>query len=125
MLWRTGLEAGIEAAIHALCDFFDEHKGTGWGVLLVDACNALSSLKRKAALWNARHLWPRAYRFLLNTYKGSTAVILSSSAMLLYSMKGVTQGDPFVYMAFFVLSVLPLNSIVEGHSPMESGMVGR
>ena len=51
----SGLEAGIEAAIHALCDLFDEHKGTGWGVLLVDASNAFNSLNRKAALWNARH----------------------------------------------------------------------
>ena len=103
----SGLEAGIEAAIHALCDLFDEHKGTGWGVLLVDASNAFNSLNRKAALWNARHLWPRGCRFLFNTYKGSAALILSGSAMLLYSKEGVTQGDP-LSMAFYALSVLPL-----------------
>ena len=27
----AGIEAGIEAAVHAL---FEEHQGTGWGVLL-------------------------------------------------------------------------------------------
>ena len=90
-----------------MCDLFDEHKGTGWGVLLVDASNAFNSLNRKAALWNARHLWPRGCRFLFNTYKGSAALILSGSAMLLYSKEGVTQGDP-LSMAFYALSVLPL-----------------
>ena len=54
----SGLESGIEAAIHALGDLFNEHKGNGWGVLLIDASNAFNSLNRKAALWNARHLWP-------------------------------------------------------------------
>ena len=49
----------------------------------------------------------RGCRFLFNTYKGSTALILSSSAMLLYSKEGVTQGDA-LSMSCSVLSVLPL-----------------
>jgi hypothetical protein len=32
----AGLEAGIEAAAHAMNDLFSEHAGLGWGVLLVD-----------------------------------------------------------------------------------------
>ena len=65
----SGLESGIEAAIHALGDLFNEHKGNGWGVLLIDASNAFNSLNRKAVLWNARHLWPRGSRFIFNCYK--------------------------------------------------------
>ena len=111
----SGLEAGIEAAIHAMNDLFDQHKGNGWGVLLVDASNAFNVLNRRAALWNARHLWPRGCRFLYNTYKGSPMLLVSGSAEVLYSREGVTQGDP-LSMAFYALSVLPLiRSLKETH----------
>ena len=103
----SGLEAGIEAAIHAMNDLLDENKGKGWGVLLVDASNAFNALNRKAALWNARHLWPRGCRFLFNTYRGPAALLLDGSTTLLFSREGVTQGDP-LSMAFYALSVLPL-----------------
>ena len=103
----SGLQAGIEAAIHAIHNLFEEHKGSGWGVLLVDASNSFNSLNRKAALWNARHLWPRGCRFLYNTYKGPAALLVSGSSTLLFSQEGVTQGDP-LSMAFYSLSVLPL-----------------
>ncbi len=53
----AGLEAGIEAAVHAMNDLFSEHAGLGWGVLLVDAANAFNALNRKVALWQARFLW--------------------------------------------------------------------
>jgi len=33
----TGLRAGMEGAIHAVCELFDQHSGDSWGVLLVDA----------------------------------------------------------------------------------------
>jgi hypothetical protein len=33
---HAGLEAGIEAAVHAVNNLFSEHAGLGWGVLLVD-----------------------------------------------------------------------------------------
>ena len=103
----SGLEAGIEAAVLAMNDLFDEQKGSGWGVLLVDASNAFNSLNRKAALWNARHLWPRGCRFLYNTYRGYPALLISGCSTLLFSREGVTQGDP-LSMAFYALSVLPL-----------------
>ena len=45
----SGLEVGIEAALHSLNDLFDEQKRSGWGVLRVDACNAFNVLSRKAA----------------------------------------------------------------------------
>ncbi len=45
----ASLEAGIEAAVHAMNDLFSENAGSGWGVLLVDAANAFNVLNRKAA----------------------------------------------------------------------------
>ena len=41
----AGAEAGIEAAVHAVNSLFDEHQGSGWGVLLVDATNAFQCSK--------------------------------------------------------------------------------
>ena len=103
----AGLEAGIEAAIHSLNSIFDEQKDAGWGVLLLDASNAFNALNRKAALWQARHLWPRGCRFLFNTYKGWAALVLTGSNCLLYSKEGTTQGDP-LSMAFYAIGLLPL-----------------
>ena len=42
----------------SLNSIVDEQKDAGWGVLLLDAPNAFNALNWKAALWQARHLWP-------------------------------------------------------------------
>ena len=39
-----GLKAGVEGAIHALSDIFDENKEEGCGMLLMDASNGFNSL---------------------------------------------------------------------------------
>ena len=41
-----GLKAGVEGAIHALSDVFDENKEDRCGMLLMDASNAFNSLNR-------------------------------------------------------------------------------
>ena len=48
----TGLKAGIEAAIHAMRQTFQEEETKG--MLLVDAENAFNNLNRKAALENIK-----------------------------------------------------------------------
>ena len=73
----------------------------------VDACNAFNALNRKAALWHARHLWPRGCRFLFNTYKGWASLVLVGSPSLLFSKEGTTQGD-LLAMAFYAVGVLSL-----------------
>ena len=52
-----GLRAGMEGAIHAVCELFDLHSDDSWGGLFVNARNAFNSVDHVAALWNARILW--------------------------------------------------------------------
>ena len=66
----SGIKAGMEAAIHAIRELFQERCEDGFGLLLMDAANAFGSLSRSAALWNARVLWTRCSRFLFNSYRG-------------------------------------------------------
>ena len=103
----SGLRAGIEGAVHAMRELYDEHKEDGWGVLLVDAKNAFNSLNRSAALWNARVQWPRCSRFLFNTYRGYASLFLQGSFEVILSKEGVAQGDP-LSMLMYAAAVMPL-----------------
>ena len=105
----AGAKAGIEAAIHAVNEIFDGHKANEWGVLLIDASNALNSLNRIAALWNVRVLWPRCSRFLFSTYRGWASLVIDVSTLVLYRKEGVTQGDP-LSMFMYATGTMPLIS---------------
>ena len=72
----TGLKASIEGAIHAMTDLYDEFASNGWGFLLIDAANAFYMINRVTALWNARVLWPQCSRFLFNSYRGYSMLVL-------------------------------------------------
>ena len=107
----SGLEAGIEAAVHAMNDLSDEQKGSGWGsgVLLVDASNAFNShltlLTERQPCGMPDISGPEAVDS--STYRGYPALLISRCSTLLFRREGVTQGDP-LSMAFSALSVLPL-----------------
>ena len=103
----SGLASGMEAAVHALGDLFNEHEGNEWGILLINASNAFNSLNRKAALWNACHLWPHGCGFIFNCYKAWSTLVVSGYSTFLYSKEGVTQWDP-LSLAVYAISVLPL-----------------
>ena len=105
----AGLQMGIEGAIHGMNEMFSTHQDqdSGWGVLLVDAANAFNSLNRAAMLLHARVLWPRCARFLFNTYRGWSVLMLRGSSTFLYSKEGVTQGDP-LSMFMYAVGTLPL-----------------
>ena len=106
----SGLRSGLEGAIHAVHELFNEHCNFGWGLLLVDATNAFNSVNRVAALWNARVLWPRCSRFLFNTYCEYASLLVQDGNAVnnrLLSKEGVTQGDP-LSMMLYAVAVLPL-----------------
>ena len=76
----SGLQAGMEGAIHAVKELFDVNCDAGWGLLLVDAKDAFNSLNRVAALWNARVLWPICSRFLFAALRRPRGRTLLSDA---------------------------------------------
>ena len=128
----AGLEASIEATVHAVNTLFEEHQGSGWGVLLIDAAYAFNGLNGKAAQWHARHLWPRSSCYLFNTYKAWATLVVSgsNSSSLHYSKERTTHKDP-LSMAFYVVKVLPmimsLKGLENGHifgTLMKSAAVG-
>ena len=101
------LKAGVEGAIQALSDVFDDNKEDGCGMLLMDASNAFISLNRETALWNARILWPRCSRFLFNAYGGFASLFVAGADEVIYSREGTIQGDTLA-MFFYGVSLLPL-----------------
>ena len=56
---------------------------------------------------HARLLWPRCARFLFNTYRSWSLLVLKGSSDYLYSKEGVTQGDP-LSMFMYAIGTLPL-----------------
>ena len=103
----SGLRSGLEGAVHAVRELFDEHCNLGWDLLLVDVTNAFNSVNRVVALCNARVLWPRFSRYLFNTYQGYASLLLQDGSKSLLSKEGVTQGDP-LSMMLYAVAVLPL-----------------
>ena len=96
------LKAGIEAAIHAMRDKFDNDQTEG--ILLVDAENAFNNLNRKTALENIKQLCPPFYRYLHNTYQKPAHLIINdqSRVEIINSNEGCTQGD-VTAMALYAL----------------------
>ena len=73
----------------------------------VDAFNAFNSLNHVSLLWNVHVLWPCCSRFVFNTYQGWETLVIRSSDENLYSMEGITQGDPLP-MFLDAVGTLPL-----------------
>jgi hypothetical protein len=96
----SGLEAGIEGAIHTSQIIWDQHSAEdNWGFLLNDARNAFNESNHTVMLWTVRHKWPSGCRFVFNSYRHWAVLVIRSShgasfAVLLLSKEGVTQGYP-------------------------------
>jgi hypothetical protein len=110
----AGLQCGIEGAIHAVSDLLRENDND-YGVLMVDARNAFNSINRIAMLWNTRILWPRASRFIFNTYRGWSPLIMKNCNTVLFSQEGIVQGDP-MSMFIYAIATLPLIRELEDNS---------
>ena len=63
-------------------------------------------------MWNARIQWPRASRFIFNTYRGWATLVMKGSQEHLYSREGVTQGDP-ISMFMYTIGTLPLIQLLK------------
>ena len=103
----AGVNLGIEGAIHAIHDLYNENHENDWGILMIDATNAFNSINWVSLLWNARILRPTASQFLFNCYKGWACLVLSNYSEYIYSREGVTQGDP-ISMLMYAIGTIPL-----------------
>ena len=79
----SGIESGIEGAIHAMRETFELE--TSEGMLLVDATNAFNNLNREAALNNVRQVCPPFSQFLNNCYQSKTRLFISGSKEFIWS----------------------------------------
>ena len=100
----SGIEAGCEAAIHAMVSLF--HSEENEALLLVDADNAFNRLNRSVALWNIHFVCPVLARFANNCYRSPSRLFVTGG-LELSSSEGTTQGDP-LSMPFYALSLVPL-----------------
>ena len=85
------LRAGIEGAVHAMRELYDEHREDGWGVILVDVNNVFNSLNRSVALQNV----------------GPDAHVSYLTPEVIRSKEGVAQGDP-LSMLMYAVALMPL-----------------
>lgn len=98
----AGVRCGVEGAIHAVSDLFNSND---YGVLTMDATNAFKSINRISLIWNIFVLWPRASRFIFNTYRGWSPLIERGSTITIFSREGVVQRDPLSMYAYSVATI--------------------
>ena len=100
----SGLPAGLEAAVHAMQQMYEDNSSEG--VLLVDAKNAFNNLNRTAALHNIGNICLALGTILQNCYQAPSWLFVSGGGEL-SSAEGTTQGDP-LSMPFYALATRPL-----------------
>ena len=105
----SGIESGIEAAVHSMRRVYEEEESQG--MLLIDASNAFNSLNREVAINNIKVLCPTFHQFLKNCYQCPTKLFISGQnthgKRYIYSKEGATQGDPAA-MAKYAIGTRPL-----------------
>lgn len=102
----SGVELGIEAAVHSMRKTFVEDSSEA--MLLVDTTNAFKSLNRGMALHNIEQICPTFHCFLNNCYKNPSNLFVNrSKSKSLSSKEGATQGDP-VAMQMFAVGSRPM-----------------
>ena len=102
----SGLQGGIEAAVHSMSSMFDDDGSEG--VLLADATNAFNVLNRATALVNLRYLCPPLAIFTINIYRSPARLFLQNGTFIL-SSEGTTQGCNLA-SPWYCISLNPLIS---------------
>ena len=83
----SGLNAGSEAAIHAMKEIFNDEETDG--IIPVDASNAFNNMNRLVALHNIRVTCPAISTILINMYRISTRLFIAGGGEIL-SQEGTT-----------------------------------
>lgn len=71
----TGLSARAEAAIHTTSQVYEEEET--YGILLIDATNALNQMNRAVATHNIQISCPLMSKYIIYTYRSPSAVWLA------------------------------------------------
>ena len=102
----SGSPGGIEAAIHAMSESFQDENTEA--MILVDAENAFNSLNRHASLINTGVICPEFSKYLVNTYRQSSRLYVNGmDGDFILSEEGSTQGDNAA-MNMYACSIRPL-----------------
>ena len=100
----TGIESGIEAAIHALKQKFDSDECEA--VWLMDADNAFNRLNRATSLKNIEQICPPLFQYMSNSYSQPSKLFLTDGQYIM-SEEGAVQGDNLA-MAKYAIATKPL-----------------
>ena len=98
-----GQDCGIEAAIHAMRQVFDQDDVEG--ILFADASNAFNRMNRAVCLQNVQHVCPEFAMVAINTYRSPSRLFVDGESIM--SCEGTTQGDPLA-MPLYALAMVPL-----------------
>ena len=109
----SGLDSGIEAAIHAMAQTWEEEECEA--VLLIDAENAFNSLNRATALHNVGRRCSSLNKYLQNSYRKPAKLHLGDGTFIL-SNEGCTQGDTQA-MAMYGVSTRGLSNELRSEVP--------
>eukprot|EP00117_Sycon_ciliatum_P000655 scpid94378/ scgid6637/ len=107
---RAGQECGIESAIHAMREVFDNSDREY--TPLADATNAFNSINREVCLRNIQHLCPALAQVAMDCYRDPSHPFVGGES--LFSSERTKQddhGDP-IAMPLYAIAVLPLNLAV-------------
>ena len=100
----TGLKGGVEAAIHAMREIFEQEITKA--VILVDAENAFNKLNRQAALHNIQYLCPPFATVLINSYRKTSRLFITGGGEIL-STESTTQGDTLAMQFYGISTTTP------------------
>ena len=106
--------AGVEAAIHAMSQVFEE-EGTD-GILLIDASNAFKQMNRSAASHSIQITCKEMAHYVINTYRSPSRPFICGGGETL-SQEGTTQGDPLAMPWYSVNTSIMIQNL-RAHCPM-------
>ena len=113
------LEAGIDGGIHVVRLLCQKHaQEEDWEFLEIDALNAFNEEKHTAMMWVVKFEWTSGVRFALNCYLHWAMLVIRAgdkTGHFLFSMEGMTQGDPLAMVAYGLGILLIICELQKSH----------